>query len=172
MKNCSAALAILLATAMPALASEPGPFIGLDYGHTSIADSDFGGNGFGAYAGYRLNESLAFEVGYRHLLDDAISAFGTTVHLKATAVQASVIGYLPLGHDFTLMGRLGYNRLKAKASGAGGSASESEGRALFGIGVEYAVSPSIALRLEVQKPASDTRVVALGAKFSFWSPRS
>ncbi len=135
-----------------------GLVFGMDYGRTSVSDSNLGGNGLGLYLGYEFNDTISAEVGYRRLFDDGA---------RVSAVQASVVGSVPLGQDFRVFGRLGYNRLDAKASGPRGSASADDSGALVGVGAEYAFNKSVAARLEVQKPASDTQTVLLGFKFSF-----
>ncbi len=157
-------LAALLSA--PALANE-GAVIGIDYGHTKISDTDLSGNGLGVFGGYRFSDSVAVEFGYRQLFNSTTRDFGTPIKLKGTALQASVIGYLPLGKDLSLFGRLGYNRLKAEASAGAASASSSDNKALFGVGAEYAFASNVAGRLEYQKPASDTSSVLLAVKFSF-----
>ncbi|MFY7854805.1 MAG: outer membrane beta-barrel protein [Rubrivivax sp.] len=167
MKKLLALAAIGLVTSLPAAANTAGLVFGVDFGKTSVSGLDVDGNGFGLYGGYRFNESIAVEVGYRHLFKETVREFGVPVELKATSVQASVVGYLPLGNDFSLFGRLGYNELKAKAGASGRSATGDQSGTLYGIGAEYDVNKNVAIRFEFQKPASDTRVVLLGAKFSF-----
>lgn len=167
MKKILVLAAIGLAASLPAAANPAGLFLGVDYGRTSVSGFDLDGNGYGLYGGYRFNESVAVELGYRHLFKETVRTFGVPVELKGTSVQASVVGYLPLGNDFSLFGRLGYNELKAKAGASGRSVGEDQSGTLYGIGAEYAVNKNVAVRFEFQKPASDTRVVLLGAKFSF-----
>lgn len=157
-------LASLLAA--PAFAND-GAVIGVDYGHTKVSDSDISGNGAGVFGGYRFNDAFAVELGYRQLFNATTGEFGVPVKIKGTALQASVIGYLPLGKDFSLYGRLGFNRLKAKASAGTGSASSSESKSLFGFGAEYVFGGNVTGRLEYQKPASDTSTVLVGIKIGF-----
>ncbi len=157
-------LAALLSA--PAMANE-GAVFGLDYGHTKISDSDISGNGLGLFGGYRFSDSVAVELGYRQLFNETTRDFGTPVKIKGTALQASVLGYLPLGKDFSLFGRLGYNRLKAKASAGVASASSSDSKALFGVGAEYSFTSNVSGRFEYQKPASDTSSLLFAVKFGF-----
>jgi OOP family OmpA-OmpF porin len=140
---------------------------GVDAGHTKVSDTDIKGSGLGVYGGYRFNDSYAVEFGYRRLFSETTNMFGPPVKITGSTLQASVLGYLPLGNDFSLFARIGYGQLKAKATVAGSSADDSEGKTLFGLGAEYAFSKSTALRLEWQKPASDTTTWSLGLKFSF-----
>ncbi|MBN8506025.1 MAG: outer membrane beta-barrel protein [Burkholderiales bacterium] len=168
MKKQMTVLALAALLAAPAMAAE-GAVFGFDYGNTKLEDDGLkaSGSGAGVYGGYRFSDSLALEAGYRRLLSDTVRFAGQSVKITGTTFQASVLGYLPLGSDFSLFGRLGAGKLKAKASGPGGVASESDTKALFGLGLEYDFSKNVALRAEYQKPASDTRTLSLGLKFSF-----
>jgi len=64
-------------------------------------------------------------------------------------------------------GRLGVNRIEAKATAGGNSAKDSTTKALFGIGLRYAVSKEFGLRAEFQKPESSTNVLTVGADIRF-----
>lgn len=161
-----APLLLAAVLAAPAFANE-GAVFGLDYGRTKVSDTDISGGGVGVFGGYRFNETFAAEVGYRKLFNDTVRELGVPVNLKGTALQASVLAYLPLGGDVSLFGRLGYNRLKAKASAAGFSASDSDNKAMFGFGAEYAFTKNVNARLEYQKLDSDTSALVLGVKFGF-----
>jgi OmpA-OmpF porin, OOP family len=168
MKKQLALLALAAGLAAPALAADTGKVVfGLDYNNTKVSDSDISGSGVGVYGGYRFNENLALEVGYRRLFSEDISFAGTKVDVTGKATQISGLAFLPLGSDFSLFGRLGYNKVKvdAKANGLQGT-GETSGT-LVGLGLDYDFSASTALRVEFQKPASDTRVLSIGVKFSF-----
>jgi OOP family OmpA-OmpF porin len=163
-KHIAFSLAALLAAA-PVLAGTP--YVGVDAGRTTLSEADVSGNGAGVYGGYRFNDSFALEAGYRRLFSETVTELGVPVKIKGSALQASLVGYLPVAQDLSLFGRLGVNRLKAEASAFGNRASDSETKAYWGVGAEYAVTPSTALRLEFQKPDSDARTVSLGVKVSF-----
>lgn len=164
-KMMSLALVALLA-ATPAMAEGNG-VVGFDYGHSKVSDTDLKGGGVGIYGGYRFGDTYAVEVGYRRLFSDTVVEMGIPVKVTGTALQASALAFVPMGSDFSVFGRLGVNRLKAKASAGGFAGSETETKGFFGIGAEYAFNPSTALRVEVQKPDSDVRTVSVGLKFSF-----
>lgn len=142
-------------------------YAGFDLGQGKLSDPDLKGTGFNVYGGYRMNESLGFEAGYRRILSDNITVYSTKVNAKVNGFQASVLGFLPLGQDVALFGRLGVNRLSAKATSSGGSSSDSDTKALVGVGLDYAMSKEVALRAEFQKPASDVQVLSVGLKFNF-----
>lgn len=159
-------LASLLAVS-PAVAGEA--IFGIDAGKTKVSDTGINGSGLGIYGGYRFNDSYAIELGYRRLFKESNQMLGVpgALELTGSTLQASVLGYMPLGGDFSLFARLGYGQLKAEARFNGSTAKDSEGKTLFGLGTEYAFNKNTALRLEWQKPASDTTTWSLGLKFSF-----
>lgn len=160
-------LALSLAALLSGTAAAEGGYAGVDFGQGRLSDLSLKGSSWNVYGGYRLNESIGFELGYRRVLSDDMPVFTTKVKTTVAGLQASVLGYLPLGNDVSLFGRLGVNNLKVEASGPGGKASDSETKALVGLGLDYSFSKAVALRVEYQKPASDVSVLSAGLKFSF-----
>jgi OmpA-OmpF porin, OOP family len=142
-------------------------YIGVDVANTKVSDLDLSGTGLGVYGGYRMNDSLGFELGYRRLFNETVREQGINVKLKATALQASALFFVPVGADTALFARLGVNRLEAKVSIQSFSEKESETKGLFGLGLDYSFSKSTAMRVEFQRPDSGTNVLSLGVKFSF-----
>lgn len=159
------ALALVAGFSLPALAGDY--YVGADLARTRISDADLSGNGGSLFGGYRYNDSLAVELGYRRLLSKTLVEMGVPVKLKANALQLSALGYVPLSTDLQLFGRLGANRIKAEGSAGGFRASDSETKLLVGVGLEYDLSKAVALRVEFQKPASDARVFAAGLNLRF-----
>ncbi len=166
MKKTILALA-LLGAAVGAQAGDV--YLGGDIGRTRISSEGIKVNGTGGavYLGYQLSPSLALEGGYRDMGGDTITYNGYRVKISGTAVQFSLLGSLPLSGDLSGYGRIGLNRVEAKASIQGASAKDSETKALFGLGLRYAASSQIGLRLEWQKPTSDSQVLSLGADLHF-----
>ena len=119
--------------------------------------------GAAVFGGYRFNENFAVELGYRNLGSNDVLG----VDLKANSTQLSMLGTLPMSKEWGVYGRLGINTLHAKATAAGVTASDRQTKALIGAGLRYEVSPTVGLRLEVQKPYADTNTVAFGAEFRF-----
>jgi OOP family OmpA-OmpF porin len=72
-----------------------------------------------------------------------------------------------VAQNLSLYGRLGVNRLEAKVSSAGYSAKDSTTKALYGVGLNYAFTPAVSARLEVQKPSSDATNLSAGVAFNF-----
>lgn len=147
----TATLAMLASSAFAA-----GPFYaGADFGSTKADGFSDRENGYGAFVGYTFHENFAVEGAYRRLAD----ADGETIDQAAV----SVVGTLPLSNGFNVFGRLGYNRLEAKYAGG----KETESKALYGVGVGYAFTPTISGRIEFQKPSSDSHNVSAGIAFAF-----
>lgn len=145
---------------------------------------------FSLGAGYNLNQFFAVEVAYRDLgqikdsgndVDDFGDSYIYSEKLSATALQASVVGKLPISEDFNLFGRVGLASIdadyKITASYPDGNNpapvkdSESKTRALIGVGASYALTPQLALRAEYNQYAKwdDTKLSALtvGAVYNF-----
>jgi OOP family OmpA-OmpF porin len=166
MKKTILALSLVCA----AIGAHAGDFyVGADVGRTRISADDVKANGTGAalYAGYQLSPNLALEAGYRNLGSDTVAYGGYKVKVSANALQFSVLGSAQLSTDVSAYARLGLNRLEAKASVGSVSAKDSDTKALFGLGLRYAASQQVGVRLEWQKPSSDTNVLAIGADLRF-----
>lgn len=161
----AATIAILSSTAFANGA--PGIYAGADFGTTKLDDKSGRENSFGAFVGYRITPAIAIEAGYRRLADFDYTVDRVTADVQLDQVALSAIGTLPLSGGFSLFGRLGYNNIKAKASAGAGSFSDSESGVLYGIGASYAFSPTVAGRIEVQKPTSDSTNVSAGVVFNF-----
>lgn len=159
-----AAIAALMIASSSAFAVEPGAlYAGVDIGKTKIDDWSDRETSYGGFVGYKFHPNFAAEFGYRRLGD--AEAFGADI--KVDQASLSLIGSLPLGNNFDLYGRLGYNRLEADAKARGITVSESESRAVYGVGVSYAFTPAISARIEAQKPASEFTNYSAGIVFKF-----
>ena len=165
-KKIAAASALIIASSA-AFAAQPNTFYaGVDAGRTKVEDFDRD-TSFGAFVGYNFHQNFAVEGGFRRLADMNSSFAGVNTKLTADQLALSVIGSLPVAESFSVYGRLGLNRLEAKAKAGNISAKESETKALFGVGAAYAFTPAVSARVEVQKPASDVTNVSAGVSFQF-----
>lgn len=185
---------VLSAFTLPALADNFYVFGDVGQGKMEVdASNDFTfsktDTTFSLGAGYNFNKFVAIEVGYRDLGEikdrglyfDGVDDYTYTSKLSATAIQASVIGKLPISDDFNLFGRVGIASIDADYRGTASYAdgnnpdpdtsSESKTRALVGVGASYALTPQIALRAEYNQYAKwdDTKLSALtiGATYNF-----
>lgn len=157
----AAALAIVASTAVAADA--PAFYVGADIGQTKIDDADDNETSYGMFAGYQVNEMFAVEANYRVLADFAFLG----ADLKTTQTGLSAIASMPLSNNFSVYGRLGYNRIDVEASGPLGTADADESGVLYGVGLGYAFTPTVSARVEVQKPTSDSTNFSAGLSFKF-----
>jgi opacity protein-like surface antigen len=158
------AAAALATLASSAFAAQPNTFYaGVDGGSTKIDDFGDDKGSYGAFLGYNFHENFAAEIGARRL--GKWDYFGADVH--ANQYSASIIGTLPLQNNFNVFGRLGYNKVTAKAEYQGYTADADDKGVLYGVGVGYQFTPTIAGRVEFQKPSSDSRNISAGVAFAF-----
>jgi OOP family OmpA-OmpF porin len=154
------AIAAALATlAGSSFAAPQGPFYaGVDVGATQI-HADDSDTSYGGFVGYRFNQNVAVEAGYRRLgqWDFGVSGY------KVDQASLSAVGTLPLSNGFNVYGRLGYNNLDA----SGKYVSGSESNVLYGVGVGYDFGGNIAGRVEVQKPSGAFTNVGVSVLYSF-----
>ncbi|MDB5918584.1 MAG: hypothetical protein JWR40_2818 [Massilia sp.] len=135
----------------------PSFYVGADVGSTKIDGLSGHQSSFGGFAGYQFNQNFAVEAGYRRLADFD--------NVTVNQTHASVIGIVPLQSGFNVYGRLGYNNLDTKAN-SGYTANLGTG-VLYGVGVGYDFTPTIAVRVEAQKPSSDSSNVGASLALKF-----
>jgi OOP family OmpA-OmpF porin len=142
---------------------------------------------FSIGAGYDFNKFLGVEVAYRDLGEavdrgsdfDGVDDYDYVDKIGVTALQASVVGKLPISEVFNVYGRVGLASLDAEYSSVEtyddgideDSGSESKTRALFGIGASFDVTSQLAVRAEYNQYAKwdDLKLSALtvGAVYKF-----
>lgn len=134
-------------------------------------------------AGFDINKFAAIEVAYRDLgsvrdsgtSTDNAGTFNWSQKNSVTALQASVVGKLPVSDVVSVYGRLGVGKIdidtKTIIDGESESDSETRNRALFGIGASFDITPEFAVRAEYNQFAKidDTKLSALtvGATYHF-----
>lgn len=160
--------ATFAAISSTAMAAEPGRiYAGADIGTTKVDGVDKRETSVGAFVGYTITPAIAVEAGYRRLADYDLSVGTASGKVTLDQISLSGVATMPLTEKFSVFGRLGYNHLEADASFAGTSADESESGVLYGVGAGYAISPTLAARVEVQRPSSDSTNVSAGLVFNF-----
>jgi len=180
--------AVLSALTLPAMAE--GFYLAGDVGQGKIEVD--AGNGFTTSktdttysigAGYDFNKFFAVEVAYRDLgsiRDNGIGSddagdYNWTDKVTATAFQASVVGKLPVSDVLSVYGRLGIAKLdveeKVRIDSDSFSYDDSTTKGLFGVGLNYDITPEFAIRAEYNQYAKwdDTKLSALtvGATYHF-----
>ena len=208
MKKTLIALAIAAATT-PAWSQEPASkfYAGVSLGQSKFkgaCDSEAGitlsnckdtDTAWKIFGGYQFTPNLALELGYNdfgRISSDAVvtvagSTFTGNAKIEATAFELTGVGSLPLGHQFSLYGKLGVYYAETKSSAelrqttppfASGSSSVSDNNTnlTFGFGGRYDITQRFALRAEWQrfsKVGSDSTgkgdidVLAIGGLYRF-----
>lgn len=125
---------------------------------------DYRGLGFKLFGGYQFNRYFALEGGYFDLGKFGFTA--TTVpngslHDLSTfrGINADLVGILPITEKFSAFGRLGVNYAKTNDSFSSTglvnvqnpNPSAHDTNYKFGVGLQYAVTPSLGLRAEAER---------------------
>ena len=153
------AATLLAVASFAASAAEPSFYVGGDVGSSKPEDLDGRKASYGIFAGYQFDENFAIEAGYRNLGKWDILG----VDLKTNQLALSVIGSVPVADQVAVYGRVGYNRVEAKALGE----KEHENKALFGVGVSYQFTKEISGRVEWQRPISGSNNISAGVAYHF-----
>jgi len=180
---------VLSALTLPALAE--GFYVVGDVGESKV-EFDAGNNyslsktdtTYSLGVGFDINNFFAIEVAYRDLgtikddgdYYDQYGDYSWSTKRDTTAIQASVVGKLPISNVFDVYGRLGFAKIDldykySEDTGYRESSSDSENKALFGVGASFNVTPEFAIRAEYNQYAKieDTKFSALtvGATYRF-----
>ena len=166
-KHIAKAAALILASSA-GLAAQPGSFYaGSDVGRTNVTDVDGHDTSFGAFAGYNFHPNFAVELGHRRLYERDYR-FGTaSADFRANQTSLSLIGSLPVGEGFSVYGRLGAARIQERFSSNGFTGKDSTTKALYGIGVSYAITPAVSARVEAQKISQQASNLSAGLSYQF-----
>lgn len=132
-------------------------YIGLNAGRSRYGDrtpsltgfvSDRSNNAYSLYGGSYFNQNFGLELGYNDF--GRVNRFGGST--KANAVSLSLVGRLPVGQSFNLLGRLGgsYVRTDVSAAFATGipTGRDSKFDVSYGIGAEYQFTPALSAVLQ------------------------
>lgn len=161
----------LTATVLAALAASGGAAAQSNagaYGGISVGDASDMGTAFKLYGGAPLGSAFGWEAQYTNFGSvNEVTPFGTA-KASAFALGASLVGYLPLQNNLNGFAKLGVHYVKAKASLAGISASDTSTELGVGIGVLWQASPQWGLRAEYENiGGSGGNVLSIGAQMKF-----
>lgn len=154
---------------------------------TSITDDDRS-TGYKIFGGYQYNNYLAVEAGYFDLGNFGFNA--TTVpagtlngKIKLKGLNMDLVGTLPITEKFSVLGRIGVNYAHANDSFVGTGAvnvldpnpSKRDTNLKVGLGLQYAFTPALAMRAEVERyrindavgNKGDIDLVSLGLIYRF-----
>ena len=161
-------VAIGLWASGPALAADNGFYVG---GSVGQARASFDGTraaviGFPitfdnssyawkAFGGYQINQYFSAELNYVKLGEYnsvlTVPAFGNLfAKVDISGWGVALVGAMPLGKNFSLLGRIGETRLRETLSG-NGSTNDNTWSPSFGIGLKYDFNPNLSARGEVER---------------------
>lgn len=182
MKRHFLTLSLLTAITLPAAANDF--YIYGDIGQSKYSgDFNDNDNAFAIGLGYNLSKIFSLELGYHDLgnIHYSENLFGgitgsrtleTSVDTSAT--QLSAVAKLPVNDNFDLYARLGYAHLKVDATYSingtvqSEQASDSDNKAIFGVGASYKVNEKISLRTEyIRFGNTDISSATIGASYNF-----
>lgn len=152
------AIALLLSAAtVPALASTSDMYVGFRGGKakTNIDNNSFNNStvtssnptGWGVFVGYEFDSNYAIEGEYLNLGE--IKAGDSTA--KSTGVSLSGIGSIPLNQHFSLFGKLGFAMITGEPGGAYVGDKNKSQAWTYGLGAQFNLNASTALRLAWDK---------------------
>jgi len=134
-------------------------YVGAGVGQLRLEDSGFKADDTSVklFGGWRFNQNLALELAYVH----GGSPEGSGVEVEPRAMQASVIGAIPLADNFQLYARAGLLSWKTEASAAGFSVKDDGEDFSWGMGTSFNVGNRGAIRLEYEGADLDGTDISL-----------
>lgn len=137
--------------------------LGNGFSSASIADEDRD-LGYKIFGGYQFNKNFALEGGYFDLgkfgfTASTVPAGTLTGNIKLKGLNLDAVGFLPITEKFSAFGRVGVNYAEATDAftGAGSvrvtnpNPSKRDTNLKLGLGLQYAFTPSLAMRAEVER---------------------
>lgn len=134
-----------------------------------------------AFAGYQLNQYFGLEVTYAQLgeFNAHVNSAGVDLYtqIRTTAWTGSLVGTLPLGKGFSLLGKIGESYARESRGDCNicvapvTNSSSNTWSPTFGVGVKYNFTPSWSARVEVDRYAKvgDSGDSTFGGRINLWS---
>jgi len=120
-------------------------YMGASFGNAMYDQVDDSSAAFALFGGYHLNEVLTLDLSY----SDLGKAEKAGVKAEASAFSLGVLGKLPVQTNLTLFGKVGLSSWDIDASDISGSVSDSDIDVSYGVGADYDISSSTAVRFGV-----------------------
>lgn len=164
--------------------------LGQGFSTTSIEDRDRS-TGFKLYGGYQFSPYLALEGGYFDLgkfgyTANTVPAGTLNGEMRVRGLNLDLVGTLPLAGKLSALGRVGVNyaRVNDRFSGTGAvnvsnpTASKSQANVKYGVGLNYAFTDALNMRLELERyrvndaigNKGDIDMVSVGLVYRFGGP--
>jgi OOP family OmpA-OmpF porin len=147
---------------LPALA-QTGFYVGAGFGQSKLKEwcANAGGiscddrdTAWKAFGGYQFNRNFAAELGYTNFGKFTASAGGLTDDAKVNAWELSALAAWPFMNRFSVYGRLGAYRARAKEeTNFVGNFEHTNTDLTYGLGAQYDFTRNLGLRVEWQRYA-------------------
>ena len=178
MKKTLLATALLTGMMSSAAFADTNFYIGAGVGQAEVDFQEIAGTSvqddsdtsWKIYGGYNFNQHFAVELAYTDLGESDVTILGQDTDIDADVLSIALVGKYPVSEQIDVFGKLGYADIDADADVAGvGSTSVSESDVLYGLGVDYAVTEQVDIRLEWERMDFEDEVdnVTLGVSFNF-----
>lgn len=144
--------------------------LGGGFSKTSITDDDRD-TGYKILGGYQFNRNFSLEGGYFDLGEFGFTATTVPVgtlngNIKLKGLSLDAVGTFPITEKFSVMGRVGLNYAQARDSFTGTGAvnvlnpnpSKRETNYKYGLGLQYALTDALGMRLEAERYRIDDAV--------------
>ena len=121
-------------------AAPPGGYVGFSLGSADDDVLDESDTGYKIFGGYTFNSNFGLEIAYVDLgsyLDGYLDQYG---------VAFDVVGYLPVGNNFNILGKLGMFAWSVDVDAI--YASETGTDLTYGLGVQYDFNNRLSIRGE------------------------
>ena len=122
-------------------------YFGVYLANAQYKEADDSSAAFSLFGGYHLNEVLAIDVAYT----DFGEAEKNSIKTEATAFSLGILGKVPVRTDLTFFGKVGLASWDADVSSGSLSDSDSGTDVYFGIGADYDIGGTSAVRFGVDR---------------------
>lgn len=169
MKKISSILGLILGLVLFggqfAHAAPPGGYIGFSLGSADVKEIDESDSAFKLYGGWTANQNLGLEIAFVDL-GSYPTIFGPA---DTFGVAFDVVGYLPVGNNFNLMGKIGIFAWTVDVDLF--NASDDGTDLTYGLGVQYDFNNRLSIRGEWEEfsdvSGSDISLLSAGILYTF-----
>ena len=154
----------------------PAPVVAPGFGYTED-DTD---TAWKLYGGYQFHRNFALEAGYYDLgrYNFGYTAPGGSGNTRLQGLNLDLVGIVPFSDRFSGFGRVGAAYTRARSDFGGDTHSERSWGPKVGLGLEYAFTPTLALRAEWERyrvrdavrGRGDVDVASIGVVWRFGAP--
>jgi len=168
-------IAALAAFSTASAQETSGPYLGAGIGTLQLEQSDGGlkfdgdDTSFQVFGGYRINQWFAAELAYIDGGSPSDDILGISADIETSALEASIIGSVPLNEVLSLHARAGVLSWDAELSGNGVKLAEDDGTDFsYGIGASLRFGPSAEARIEARSADLDGTDIRLYVLSGLW----